>query len=83
MITTSNTTAVGAMFPNAPNDSAFGKVFLNNMDGNSFNSNSKKQIALMILKGKTAFFNEHREVVSQQDSNCQVNNSKVFYLRIS
>ena len=40
MVTASNTSSVGAAFTKAPNDSAFGKVFLNNMDSNSFTSHS-------------------------------------------
>ena len=31
MVTAPNTTALGAYFIKAPNDSAFGKVFLNNI----------------------------------------------------
>ena len=78
MVTTSNTTTIGAMFTNAPNDSAFGRVFLNNTDENSFNSDTKKQIALMISNSKTAMFYSHSAVVAEQEyTNCQVKiNSK-------
>ena len=78
MITAPNTSATGAYFTKAPNGSAFRKVFLNNMDENSFSSDTKKQIALMILKGKTAFFNQLSEIDSRQEySNCQVKNPKI------
>ena len=77
MVTASNTTTIAAALTNAPNDSAFQKVFVNNMDANSFSGDTKKQIALMILNGKTAFFNDHSEMVAQQEySNCQVKRIK-------
>ena len=58
MITAPTTTAQGATFIKAPNDSAFSKVFLNNMDRNSFGvdmerSTIDKQLAQMISNGKT------------------------------
>ena len=40
MITAPNTSATGAYFTKAPNGSAFRKVFLNNMDENSFRTTS-------------------------------------------
>ena len=79
MVTTSNTSSVGAAFTKAPNDSAFGKVFLNNMDRNSFTSDTKKQIALIILNSKTAIFNIHSALVAEQEyKNCQVNKKPKF-----
>ena len=78
MVTAPKTSSTGAAFTKAPNDSAFGKVFLNNMDENSFSIDTKRQIALMILNSKTAFFNDHTEVVAQQEySNCQVKKIKI------
>ena len=68
----------GVAFTNAPYDSTFGKVFQNNMDRNSFSSDTKNQIALMISNSKTAMFYSHSAVVFEQEyANCQVNtNSK-------
>ena len=51
MITAPNTSATGTSFTKAPNGSAFRKVFLNNMDENSFRKNNygfQNQIELMI-----------------------------------
>lgn len=78
MVTSSNSTSIGAAFIKAPNDSLFGKVFLNNMDSNSFSSDTKKQISLTILNGRTAIFQMHTAIVAEQEyTNCQVNkNSK-------
>ena len=78
MLTSSNSAAIGAAFTKAPNDSLFGKVFLNNMDSNSFSSDTKKQISLTISKSQTAIFKlDNAIVVEQEYKNCQVNrNSK-------
>ena len=78
MLTNSNMGAIGAAFTKAPKDSVFGKVFRNNMDMNSFSSDTKKQIALMISNSKTAMFYSHSAVVAEQEyTNCQVKiNSK-------
>ena len=82
MVTASNTSSVGAAFTKAPNDSAFGKVFLNNMDSNSFTSDTKKQIVLIILNSKTAIFNIDSALAAEQEyTNCQVNKNlkDIFY----
>ena len=78
MITAPNTTAQGATFIKAPNDSAFSKVFLNNMDRNSFGGDMErrtidKQLAQMISNGKTAIFHIH-DILSemQKYKNCEV-----------
>ena len=78
MVTSSNSTSIGVAFIKAPNDSLFGKVFLNNMDSNSFSSDTKKQISLIILNGRTAIFQTHSAMVAEQEyTNCQVyKNSK-------
>ena len=80
MVTSSNSTSTGAAFTKAPNDSLFGKVFLNNMDSNSFSSDTKKQISLTILNSQTALFRPDSGIVTEQEyKNCQVNrNSKVI-----
>ena len=67
MITAPNTSATGAYFTKAPNGSAFRKVFLNNMDENSFRTNSdhsdsKNQISLMISNSRTALFDTHGRI---------------------
>ena len=78
MVTSSNSTSIGASFTKAPNDSLFGKVFRNNMDSNSFSSDTNKQISLTILNGRTAIFQMHTAIVAEQEyTNCQVyKNSK-------
>ena len=85
MLTSSNSTSIGATFMKAPNDSLFGKVFRNNMDSNSFSSDTNKQISLTILNGRTAIFQMHTAIVAEQEyTNCQVNkNSKENFVRIS
>ena len=78
MVTAPNTTALGAYFLKAPKDSAFGKVFLNNMDSNSFSSDMEKNameklIALMLSNSKTAMYNIHDTISAMQEyRNCQV-----------
>ena len=77
MLTVGSIGAIGSLFTKASNLSAFGKVFLNNMDRNSFSFDTKKQIARMILNSKTAFFNDHNEIVAQKEYiNCQVKKFK-------
>ena len=78
MLTSSNSTPLGAAFTKAPNDSLFGKVFRNNMDSNSFSSDTNKQISLTILNGRTAIFQTHSAMVAEQEyTNCQIyKNSK-------
>ena len=79
MLTDSNMGAIGAAFTKAPKDSVFGKVFNNNMDRNSFSSDTKNQIALMISNSKTAMFYSHSAVVFEQEyANCQVNMNSKF-----
>ena len=78
MVTEPKTNAIGAAFTKAPNDSAFGKVFLNNMDSNSFGndmeaSTVEKQIAFMISNSKTAIFYFHGKISGTQAyKNCHV-----------
>ena len=73
MVTASNTTVIGATFTKSPKDSAFGKVFLNNMDKNSFSADTKNQIASMISNRKTAFFSTHSAISRRQEYiNCMV-----------
>ena len=81
MVTRPNTTISGAAFTNAPNDSAFGKVFLNNMDRNSFSWDTKKQIALVISNNKTAMFDIHSTISETQEyRNCQVSKKLIHFL---
>ena len=86
MITAPTTTAQGATFIKAPNDSAFSKVFLNNMDRNSFGvdmerSTIDKQLAQMISNGKTAIFHIH-DILSemQKYKNCEVSKKVIHFL---
>ena len=73
MVTRPITGTTGATFTKAPNDSAFGKVFLNNMDKNSFNRNITNQIASMISNRKTAMFSTHSIMSRRQEYiNCMV-----------
>ena len=78
MVTGPTTTLQGAAFTKASNDSAFGKVFLNNMDRNSFSSDMEKNameklIALMVSNSKTAMYNIHDTISAMQEyRNCQV-----------
>ena len=85
MVTSQKNGAIGDAFIKAPNDSAFGKVFLNNMDWNSFmdpiSYNTKKQIAMMILNGKTALFDIHTRISeSQEFRNCLVSKKIIHFL---
>ena len=75
-------TALGDTFIKAPMDSAFGKVFMNNMDKeDSFSSDSKNQIELMISNSKTAMFNVHNVISEIQEyRNCLVSKKKIYIL---
>ena len=84
MVTGPTTTMQGVAFTKAHNDSAFGKVFLNNMDWNSFmdpiSYNTKKQIAMMILNGKTALFDIHTRISeSREYRNCLVSKKIIHF----
>ena len=73
MLTRPKTGTTGATFIKAPYDSAFGKVFLNNMDKNSFSADTKNQIASMISNRKTALFSTHSAISRRQEYiNCMV-----------
>ena len=78
MVTRPITDATGAIFTKAPNDSSFGKVFLNNMDKDSFSSNTKNQITSMISNGKIAMFDMHSIISRRQEYiNCLVSKNLV------
>ena len=80
MLTAANTTRGAQTFMKAPNNTAFGKVFLNNMDRNSFISDKEKQLAMMISNGKTAMYNIHDTISAMQEyRNCQVS-KKLIHL---
>ena len=78
IVTGPKTNAIGDIFTKASNHSAFGKVFLNNMDGNSFGndlegSTIEKQIALLISNSKTAIFHYNSKLSETQGyRNCEV-----------
>ena len=77
MITDKNTTRGARTFIKAPPYTAFGKVFLKNMDRNdrnSFSSDKEKQLAMMISNGKTAIFGKtYGKIVQMQKyKNCEV-----------
>lgn len=77
MLTGYKTDGTAALFTKASSHNAFGKVYLNNMDENSFSSDSKKQIRQMFSNSKTAFFMDHNEMVAQKEySNCMVKKFK-------
>ena len=80
MLTSANTTRGARTFMKAPNNTAFGKVFQNNMDNNSFSSNKEKQLALMSPNGKTAIFGKTygKIVQMQRYKNCQVLLKKII-----
>ena len=83
MVTTPNTTAQGTFFQRAPNDNAFGKVFRNNMDRNSFGadmeiSTLEKQLAMMISNSDTAIFYPHQKISeTQKYKNCKVSKTLI------
>ena len=86
MLTSANTTRGAQTFINAPNNTAFGKAYLNNMDRNSFSSDLKKitiekQIASMISNGDTAIFHAHQKISEMQKyKNCKVSKRLIqFY----
>ena len=78
MLTAANTTRGAQTFMKAPNNTAFGKVFQNNMDRNSFASDMEektieKQIELTFSNSKTAIFHFNGEISEKlQYRNCQV-----------
>ena len=73
MLTAANTTRGAQTFIKAPNNTAFGKVFLN-MDRNSFISDKEKRLAMMIQNGKTAIFGKtYGKIVQMKEyKNCEV-----------
>ena len=74
MLTESNSTTTAASFSTASKESDFGKVFQNNMDQKSFNSDFHRQIELMILNGKTAFYTINDMMADKKEyRNCEVN----------
>ena len=74
MLTSANTTRGAQTFINAPNNTAFGKVFINNMDRNSFISDKEKRLALMTPNGKKAIFGKtYGKIVQMKEyKNCEV-----------
>ncbi len=81
MVTHKNSSVFGAAFIKAPNDSDFGKVFINNMNEHSFIGNTKEQIATMISNSKTAMFNSHNSVSEGQEyRNCEVSERFMHFL---
>ena len=86
MVTGPTTFVQGAAFIKAPNDSSFGKVFLNNMNWDSFSSDTEKntidaQIALMISNGKTAIFHVYEKLSETQEyRNCQVSKKLIYFV---
>ena len=86
MVTARKTSATGASFTKAPNDSAFHKVLLNNMDDNSFRTNSgpENQILLMISNSRTALFDTHGRISAVPEyRNCSVSKIIIDYGLIS
>ena len=85
MLTAANTTRGAQTFIKAPNNTAFGKVYLNNMDENSFRKNNygfQNQIELMISNRKTALFYPHSRVSEVPEyRNCLV--SKITMIHSS
>ena len=73
MLTAANTTRGAQTFIKAPNNTAFGKVFLS-MDRNSFISDKEKRLAMMIQNGKTAIFGKTygKILQTQKYKNCEV-----------
>ena len=78
MLTETKTGTIGATFTKHSDGSAFGKVFHNNMDMNSFASDMEektieKQIELTFSNSKTAIFHFNGEISEKlQYRNCQV-----------
>ena len=78
MLTAANTTRGAQTFMKAPNNTAFGKVFLNNMDKNSFSADTKNQIASMISNRKTALYSTHSTISRRQEYiNCLVSENLI------
>ena len=86
MFTAPKTGSIGQRFIKAPNDSAFGKVFHNNMDWNSFIASSakiKKHIATMVSNShsKTAMFDMPTRISETQEyRNCSVSKQFIYFL---
>ena len=86
MFTTPKTTAQGTFFQRAPNDNAFGKVFRNNMDRNSFGadmeiSTLEKQLTMMISNSDRAIFYPHQKISeTQKYKNCKVSKTLIYYM---
>ena len=80
MLTPANTTRGAQTFMKAPNNTAFGKVFLNNMDRNSFIGDKEKRLAMMISNAETAIFGKTygKIVQMQRYKNCQVLLKKLY-----
>ena len=73
MLTVSNSSTIAATFSNASKESDFGKVFQNNMDNTSFNSDFNRQNELMILNSKTAFYTINDMMAGKKEyRNCDV-----------
>ena len=84
MITAANTTRGAQTFMKAPNNTAFGKVFINNMDRNSFISDKEKRLALMTPNGKKAIFGKtYGKIVQMKEyKNCEVPLKKLYVSKI-
>ena len=80
MLTSANTTRGAQTFMKAPNNTAFGKIFINNMDRNSFISDKEKRLAMMISNAETAIFGKTygKIVQMQRYKNCQVLLKKLY-----
>ena len=75
MVTNSKASPTGMIFSKAPNDSAFRKVYHNNMDKNSFIYSNKNRIASIIMNSKTAMFDVNDRIFEVQEyKNCSVSN---------
>ena len=75
-MTHDNTTNTAAHFINSLPQSGFNKVYRNNMDEESFISNTNDIIQHMFLDTKTAaFLTESAGKSSEEYSNCQVSSS--------
>ena len=73
MLTEGTTTQTAASFSTASEESDFGKVYLNNMDEKSFNSDFNGQIEKMISNSKTAFYTINDMMAGKREyRNCDV-----------
>ena len=62
-----------ASFVGAPKESIFGKVFRNNMDKDSINSDIQKMINLAISNSKTTLYISEQLIKNSEEyKNCQV-----------